>query len=231
MNISKYVINLKRREDRLCQFKNRCPDNILKDITIVYGFDGKFYENEHDSEKEIFNKIDNKLNTGEKGCFISHLRIYCDLINSTNDYAFIMEDDAIFCHDFTEKYNQVLNSMPLDTKILYIGGRFKSDFLMKDIYYNKITDNIVEYNIDSWEKRNDEQHDRTTHGYIISKDAAKILINCFYTAQVIDNEIDHYIIKMLLETNNKIYSVNPLLCHSYEISDSDIRDWGCLLKK
>ena len=36
--MKKFVINLKRRPDRLTNFLNNCP---YGDVEIVYGFDGK----------------------------------------------------------------------------------------------------------------------------------------------------------------------------------------------
>jgi GR25 family glycosyltransferase involved in LPS biosynthesis len=67
-DIKKFVINLKRRPDRLETFKKNCP---FTDVEVVYGFDGKY---EKGKEQDITYKL--KLKPGEIGVFISHLRIF-----------------------------------------------------------------------------------------------------------------------------------------------------------
>ena len=138
--IEKFVINLKRRPDRLKKFRDTCP---LKDVKVIYGFDGSFPNNEEsEKERELFNKISLSL-PGERGVFISHLRIYQNIIEHNIPFALIMEDDAIFCKDFYTRCLNVLCDIPNTTDILYIGGRFTSEFQMKSC--NKVSDNIVEH--------------------------------------------------------------------------------------
>jgi hypothetical protein len=60
--MKKYVINLKRRPERLEQFRNNFG-YFSNDIEVVYGFDGKNFYNETREEQELIKK-----------CFNNYLR-------------------------------------------------------------------------------------------------------------------------------------------------------------
>ena len=213
--MKKYVINLKRREDRLEKFKNTCP---LDDINVFYGFDGKNDIHEYTKKLEIRN--------GEKGCFISHLLIYEEIIKNNENYVLIFEDDALFTENFIEKYNNVINDMKnTEIDILYIGGRFTKNFELLDGYFNKFTNNIYKHNIYIGRWFNN-YHDRTTHAYIISNKCAKLLVETFHNVNIINIPIDNWLLKIITENKIQIYNSNPLLCYSPLIGDSDIREKG-----
>ena len=210
-NIKKFVINLKRRPDRLEIFQKNCPFN---DVEVIYGFDGKYAKEEQiRSEKDMVYKC--KLKPGEIGVFISHLRIFKKIIELDISYAMIFEDDAIFSNDFLIKIKQ---NIPSDTSILYIGGRFEPEFIMKNC--SKISDSLSKHNTSTWIG---EDMDRTMHAYIISKEMAQLCINEFYKSFLINEAIDSWILKICLKYSLPIYNSYPLLCHSPLKGDSDIR--------
>jgi glycosyl transferase family 25 len=214
-DIKKFVINLKRRPDRLETFKTRCP---FTDVEVVHGFDGKNVWTEQSyKEKNNLYKFQ-KLKPGEKGVFISHTRIFQRIIEENLSYALIFEDDAEFCDNFTERLKTVIQELPNDTSILYIGGRFDPEFKMTSC--SSISDHIVRHNQTTWIG---EDMDRTLHAYIISKDLAQICINEFYRSILIDEAIDSWIMKICKKYSLPIYNAQPLLCHSPLISNSDIR--------
>jgi len=226
MFLNNFLINLKRRPDRLDKFNKISP---IKDYKLIYGFDGQNIKNEYDNDK--VNKFTN-LRPGEIGCFISHLRIYETIVKDNIDYALIMEDDAKFCDNFNEKLQNLIKNIK-DYDILYIGGRFTPNFSMNPDNYTKITDNIVQhkYNDNYIFNKNPTNNDltfridtdRTTHSYIISKNICKLLLDVFNKSNNIDIPIDFWIIETLHYNNIKIYSCNPLLCYSDLVGDSDIR--------
>lgn len=207
-SIKKFVINLKRRPDRLEIFQKACP---FTDVEVVYGFDGKYAREEE--EQDITYKI--KLKPGEIGVFISHLRIFKKILELQLSHALIFEDDAIFCHNFFKRIQQ---DIPTDTSILYIGGRFEPEFNM--ISCSKLSDTIVKHSTDIW-IGNDM--DRTLHAYIISKDMAQLCINEFYRSVIINEAIDSWILRVCRKYSLPIYNMFPLLCHSPLKGDSDIR--------
>lgn len=222
-NMELYVINLKRRSDRLQRFYETIPFPP-SEIHVNYGFDGKYYENESEEEKIMYNKISNKLLPGEKGCLISHIRIYKEMIKNNIPFAMIFEDDCILCDDFKNKIQLIVNEMPKDTEILYFGGRFNADFKMKDNSYKNITENIVAHNTKNWSHRDHLNDDRGTFGYIISQSLAIKLINYFENNYCLSYPVDHWLMMICMNTNIPIYNSHPLLCYANRFTtDSDIR--------
>ena len=220
-NIPKFVINLKRRSDRLEKFQKSIS---LQDVIIVCGFDGKNPGSECENEQQLFNMLPNNLMVGEKGVFISHLRIYQKIVDENIPYAIIFEDDAILCEDFEKKLEETVQNIPIDTDILFFGGRFDADFKMEEGTYLPISENIVAHTSIRWEQRNQVNHDRTYIGYIISNKLANSLIQYFNKRIDIYLPIDHWVIKYCMNNGIQILNTYPLLCHSPAASpDSDIR--------
>ena len=215
--IEKFVINLKRRPDRLKAFQEICP---LKDVKVIYGFDGHTINEESDKEKELFAKMPLKF-PGEIGCFISHLRIYETIIKANIPYALIMEDDAIFSKYFIVKFLSILRQLPSTIDILFIGGRFTPDYYMKSC--DNVTANIVKHKVmnNTFIGKPMDCH-RTTHAYLISNKMAHIFLNTFHSTQI-HTQIDHWILDVCKANTIPIYNTQPLLCHSPIVHDSDIR--------
>jgi len=216
-NINKCVINLKKRTDRLKKFFHNCP---FDDVEIIYGFDGKNSDAENNYDKLKMEKF-NKLKLGEIGCFISHIRIYEYMINNNIELMLIMEDDAIFCDNFINKFDLIKTELENKQNIIFIGGRFTSNYVTFKKDYIKISNKkyIIKHN--KLSKSSDL--DRTTHAYLIFKKCALNLLNQFNKSTNITDPFDHWLIKTLKKNNLDIHSTLPLLCHSPFIGDSDIR--------
>ena len=75
--MKKFVINLKRRPDRLESFQERC---VYKDIEVIPGFDGKNPHLESKKEQKIYKSLPQRLQPGARGVWISHLRIWKQII-------------------------------------------------------------------------------------------------------------------------------------------------------
>ena len=109
-----FVINLKRRPDRLADFLNHCP---LPDVEVVYAFDGKNPENEDPDEVELFHSEkfahyldrfpNENMRDGYIGNWISHLRIWKRIVNDNISVAVIFEDDPIFSSNFLEVFKRI----------------------------------------------------------------------------------------------------------------------------
>lgn len=215
-----FLINLKRRKDRLDIFLNK----IDIDYSLVYGFDG--YNYQHEQNNHLYTQFQS-LNSGERGCFISHLQIYRKMVENDLDYCLILEDDAIFENGFNYQLKKVLDQIHSEITILYIGGRFKLEFKMDDYLSIRLSNNITKYNLSNKHHLTSLQKHRTTHSYIISNKTAKIIIDEF--DKTINNgkyngpPIDRFLIDTLLSKNIDIYDSYPHICYSPFISDSDIR--------
>ena len=212
MEIKNFVINLKRRPDRLENFKAKCP----LDFTVVPAFDGKNYQDESEAEKSLMKKFIN-LMPGEIGCFISHIRIFQKIVDEAIPLAFIMEDDAIFCEDFSNEYAKIIHEIPENADILYIGGRFDPGFQMRT--GQQVSERIVKH----LNLNNRSDADRTTHAYIVSQRLAKFILDIFNISNIIPISVDDWILKVSILSNIQVYNAFPLLCYSPRVGDSDIR--------
>lgn len=109
-----YVISLPSRKERLELFFRDLPDPwILGDIRIFEAIDGYGC------------KIPKSWKSGKGawGCYQSHLKIFKDCYSAKTRNVLIFEDDAIFVDDFNSKVVTVLNSIPQDWQMLYLGGQ------------------------------------------------------------------------------------------------------------
>jgi glycosyl transferase family 25 len=218
--IEGFIINLKRRPDRLSIFFKNCP---IKNLSIIFGFDGKNIDLEDKDEIKLISKFEG-FKPGEIGCFLSHLRIWKIIVENKIKHSIIFEDDAIFTDNFLNKFNSVLYNLNDDMDILYIGGRFNPNFKMKPKNYLQISDNIIQHNKNNLDLNEDGFiFCRTTHSYIISYDLAKLFISIFENESKITIALDHWMMNNILKNKIKVYDSFPLLCHSPYISDSDIR--------
>lgn len=232
--MKKYIINLERRPDRLDKFFKNCPIN---DIEIIYAFDGKFIkknEKRNNYENEcnwFYNKI--IRNPGERGCFISHIRILEEIVAKDISMALVFEDDVIFDNkDFKEIFDKVLMELPNDFNILYLGGHTSkgSKICTSDsTAYIPISEHISRhkgFNKDKW-------HYRGTFAHIISLNCAKIILNEFYKSKKINMPLDHWLIHNVFQKNRiPILNSVPLICwgNPAELGDSDIRGRHAALK-
>jgi GR25 family glycosyltransferase involved in LPS biosynthesis len=207
-----FVINLKRRPDRLAQFFERCP---LKEIEIVEAFDAKNVESENKKERKLYNEKINLRLPGERGVFISHLRIWKKIVDQNLPEALIFEDDPYFNKDFLKIYE----SIPKTETLTFLGGRFEDNFHMPIGSFIKVSDQLVKHSYNSWKPA---YHDRTAHCYIISYKIAKFFIELFNITTDF-TPVDHFIVKSLRNLDIPVYSSVPLVCWSPLVGDSDIR--------
>lgn len=223
MSIPKYVVNLKRRANRLESFFERCPFSD-SEIKVVEAFDGKHVEQnayETNTYKDMLDKC--HLMPGEIGCFLSHLHLWKKIVNEVGvgGYAMVFEDDTFFCDDFMERWSRIKEQMAGEVcigTILYIGGRPSP--LYKTFSGKTISDDIMETHIK-------EDRDRTTHAYVISRDGAEFLVRTFYEKMknpyTNDKKyhfraVDHYMLMAFRKTNTVVHNSMPHLCWSPIVS-------------
>lgn len=217
-----YVINLKRRPERLQKFLSIYQYSI-NTLELFEAFDGKNIGNngnieniDHDDQL-LVDKFSNVLTSGEIGCFISHLKIWQNIVNNNIEIATIYEDDCIF----TPEYKVFMDSLtiPDNVNLLYPGGRFKPNFVVPNNTVH-ICNNIYKHNYNFW---NNALYDRTTHCYIITYKMANFLINLFNIYDTICKPVDKFIIEYLQTLDIPVYSTYPHVCWSPAVGDSDIR--------
>jgi GR25 family glycosyltransferase involved in LPS biosynthesis len=146
MNLDKiYLINLERRNDRLIHFLDECKreDITMNKVKFFKAIDAKTY-NPSQEELKMFKNIDFDINNSSgKGCMcnqLSHYNIILDIIKNKYKKCIIFQDDVILKNNFKNDVNNVLNNLPKDSEIIWIGlhkigaGSYFEDFPINDKY-------------------------------------------------------------------------------------------------
>jgi GR25 family glycosyltransferase involved in LPS biosynthesis len=204
-------------------------DNIINNSIVYYiNLDERTDRNEHILTellqlfpKEIIHRYSAiKHQNGAIGCSQSHINVLFQFIKSNKDYCFIFEDDFQFLFPITNIQNIIINALSNDFNLLLMSY----NGLGIVINYEQIKNNIA-YSI---------KNARTTAGYIVHRQYAKILLNNYLSGlqQLIETEdktkyaIDMYW-NILQNTENKFYAIMPCIgtqlagYSSIELKDSD----------
>jgi hypothetical protein len=108
------VINLQRDAERLQSFRQRLPSD--------WPFE----------RPQVFQAIDGSLaplpdwwpvQASAWGCFLSHLRVLENALNDGVDSILVMEDDAVFVNNFTQRLKPFADELPIDWDWVYLGGQ------------------------------------------------------------------------------------------------------------
>lgn len=109
-----YCLNLDRRQDRWQAFQQHLPkDWPFAPIQRVTAIDGR----------KVPSPSWWKQGGGAWGCYRAHLRLIEAAINEDVDSILLMEDDALFCDQFTSKVAEFLKHLPDDWGMIYFGGQ------------------------------------------------------------------------------------------------------------
>ena len=162
------IINLKRREDRKKQIITQFEQNNIKDYEFIEAIDGLELE-KTDELIKLFNNNNFENRKGVIGCALSHLKLWNNLINDTNnEYYVILEDDLELCDNFKEKLiKHCYLFQRYNLEHLSLGVLECNYELQKTIH----TDNINIIKKDVYKFWN------ISFAYIISKNAAKKIID------------------------------------------------------
>lgn len=125
-NYKIYLINLDRAKERLELMHNQFEKYNIE-YERVEAIDAKELD---DNIYCVENKYDRSLVSGEIGCYLSHVKTLNKFINSENDFAIIIEDDAILQDDFKDiiektllDYDNLVDKDKWDILKLYNGKR------------------------------------------------------------------------------------------------------------
>ena len=134
LNINKikcYIINLERCPNK----KENMIDRLIYPLIsyeIINAVDGRNINEEYmkynnysilEEWKDPSNN--RKLTLGEIGCSLSHYNIYKTILKNKDEYAIILEDDAILVDNFYDKVNTIINNLKNneDWDMLYLGRK------------------------------------------------------------------------------------------------------------
>lgn len=229
--VKTFVVNLDNRPDRWELFQKN--DLEFLNYQRYSAVDGKQLVSTCQLQ-QIFENNDYRMRRGMVGCFMSHVKLHCELIHDNEADAYlILEDDITITNDFQRKYNILLQKLfqqEDDWDFCFLGHHLRN-LDAQDIYYNKDKDPEIE-------KMNTYQSFILslggTTGYIISKAGARRFLD-FLDSTGATNGIDTCIQKSA-DTLNVYYPTPHLIfsecCrHDSEKVDSDIQyDYSYLEK-
>lgn len=123
-----YYINLDRRPDRnshmVSEFDRiKMPEAKIERFTAIDGqklfdYDVTVGDLNLFRQSDFMRKRNKNLLIGNQ---ISHMRIIDKVIENKYEVALIMQDDLKFLDNFNEELNNVIENMPEDTEIVWIG--------------------------------------------------------------------------------------------------------------
>lgn len=203
-----YIINMDKDIIRLQKVKIECEKMNIK-FERFKGCEVKILSNE-EKNKYLTNFCQNFCTNGIKGCGISHIKIYENIIKNKYKNTLILEDDVYFTDNFHNILNEALNELPEDYDILYLGSFGLSN--IKTYYdYNNI------FKIFSLFKKKNNKEYKTiyipeyalgTYGYIVSNKGCEKLLN-------IIKKLNYHIDFTIAYNNNKlnIYGTKEKIVH------------------
>ena len=208
-----YLINLKRRPDRLKNFLDYYNSSDFKNesITKFDAIDGSKLDVESISLSELaraelqqlettgFRTKHYQLTKGAIGCYLSHVKIWENVLKNNHDVALIFEDDAQVPPELMKKMHEEMQYIPNDWDIVLFGY---------------LCTKCLDY-----EKYKEVERFMLTHCYIIKKTAIIKIMNS-NTLFPITQQIDSLMSELSSIVN--IYTVKNKLVKQFS-SRTDIQ--------
>jgi glycosyl transferase, family 25 len=199
-NISIYVINLEERKDKKNNIMTELNNNNLN-AEIIKAYNGKYLD------LEKLNPISEKrkLRKGEIGCYLSHFECWLKFLKSNQEYALILEDDAVLGYDFQNKLSKIYNDLNgIEFDFMYLtdncGEPCKSGTILSETSYSP--DNVG-YGM---------------HGYIINR---KMLIYLINNAFPMIEPVDVYVENIHKKNIFKFIKLKTPIIYARDFNDSD----------
>jgi len=121
--IPKYVINLDRRRDRWQQFQAQPGLKSFSNIRRFSGVDGGKINIDDDKRVSLFTKSKivkgerrshSELNTkGGVGCYLSHVGVWQEFLNSSSEVALVFEDDVKLDEKAADRVKSWIRNSPV----------------------------------------------------------------------------------------------------------------------
>lgn len=199
-----YLINLDRRPDRLEKFMKTYKESDMNAISLskISAIDGSEIDISKVPLSEVakgelkqiettgFRSKHYQLTRGAIGCYLSHVKVWRDIVENDHVHGLIFEDDVSLPVDINEKINTSMKDVPKDWDIILFGFHCKDCENMNN--YRKVNRFIL------------------LHCYAISNTA---IIKILKTKSLfpIQQQIDSYLSELAEDILN-IYTVkNPII--------------------
>lgn len=163
------MLGLKRYAFRREYHAARLATAGFSNIELIDSFDG-FHEDVEGTLKTLGLQFHSEIGLGHIGCFVSHFRIWKQMVDENIPYRIIFEDDALGHLDLPNGLGQRFwDATPKQFDIVYVGNMMnQNDPALNDS--NALVVKVPTY---------------TTHAYIITLEGAKKLL--YLTAEICQN--------------------------------------------
>ena len=219
-----YIANLERRPDRklhsLSEISKLSP--LLDNVTFFEAVDGKTLSSDyirqvvslrtyHNIQKS-HRALDIEISTlGGVGCYLTHFKIWNDMINNGHDTILVLEDDFVTRSAY-KTIATYLNNIP-------------NDYCIAFLYHGSVPfTNSYKFLNEYWSLSNNTRMYGTL-GYVLSRDCAKDLIKGAFPIEMqVDAYINH-LTRYSDKQSKRLYSNINLFGHEAEgFFDTDIQD-------
>lgn len=205
------LTRLKRRERLLRELKSQNTS-----FTLVHGIDGASHFQERDVEryggtkrKSLFLdesgaellSVSARFKRMEFGCYLSHVKTWELIDNTSLLYAAVLEDDATISSDFLKKMTDAINVLPIGWDLLYFNSGHTR-------IVGKLRGNILRVN-----------GALGTYGYAISRRGAHKLLHIAEKGH--DKPIDHLLDFFISRGEISAYQLEwPIVMHADQLSST-----------
>lgn len=222
-----YVINLKHRKDRWEQVNNNFKDVNFK-LQRWEAINGK--ELDEKTINLITSEFCNNFCTlGIIGCWLSHYTLWHHIVKNQLNNVLILEDDAIPTDIFNLKINKILNEIPENYDICYLGCDGSCDNknnILMEWYFGKNKDLYINESFKSNELMIPSVP-LSLQGYLISYKGAKKLLN-HPAFKHIDQPVDLQLASQVYNKDdgdfNMYATIEPLIVQNTNNNISDLVD-------
>jgi GR25 family glycosyltransferase involved in LPS biosynthesis len=198
--LASYVINLKRRPDRLRNFFTRNEKELFP-ITVFEGVDGKTLSPNHKVQR-AFLSGDYNYRRGIVGCAMSHMKIWKEFLTNNNQtYCLVVEDDAELCENFIDKIMYLLSKHENEFDVMFLHYNPYPQYNKKELHTN------APPKAEIWSKeRSMRENMGSGAGYILTRQGA---LNLLRHVQM--NGVYNAIDWVMFKSENRIMYTTPLL--------------------
>lgn len=207
--IRTFVVSLKTAAERR-QLISSQFEKLNLNFEFFDAFWGKdYYDNPAYFDSQCAEKLEKRvLKPGEVGCALSHLEIYKTMLNENLPYVLIIEDDALISEDISQVVQQIISQIKPFDLITLCKCDIYSKKNKKSLYknYELVKPKMIKYGSIC-----------QTAGYIITKEAAKIILDFNFPVKVPADSWGYY------EKKINFYGVIPsrsLIKQNYELESS-----------
>jgi GR25 family glycosyltransferase involved in LPS biosynthesis len=198
-----FIVHYTKLTERKAYMINQLDKNNMNDYEFCEQYDREVMTCAEE------NRFTNNIPKASQSLILKHFSILQKIASLDNDYAMILEDDAILCNDFNNVLDKYLAQLPNDFDMFFIGNG-------ADLH---IESHLIRTNQLVYEKGHEPTRwgglgcTRCTDSYIVSKNAAIKMSN--YIDKIgnlkINIPIDWLLNIIARDTNLKVYWAEPTI--------------------